>query len=166
MSTYGGLRDRVLIGLMVYSFARIGAAPGMTVEDVYMENRRCGRGCASRVASGTRCRANLEEYSPLTSTAPDCAAIPRGRCSARSVAAPPSSPARLLPQTSAYAMIRLRAAARRHRNQARQPQLPGDQERAYLKNGGTLEKAVAMVNNASTRTTQALRPSAKRGKPR
>jgi site-specific recombinase XerC len=30
-----GLRDRALIGLMVYSFARIGAALGMTVEDVY-----------------------------------------------------------------------------------------------------------------------------------
>ena len=35
-----GLRDRALIGLMVYSFARIGAALGMTVEDVYTQNRR------------------------------------------------------------------------------------------------------------------------------
>ena len=30
-----GLRDRALIGLMVYSFGRIGAAIGMRVEDVY-----------------------------------------------------------------------------------------------------------------------------------
>jgi site-specific recombinase XerC len=30
-----GLRDRALIGLMVYSFARIGAPLGMAVEDVY-----------------------------------------------------------------------------------------------------------------------------------
>jgi site-specific recombinase XerC len=35
-----GLRDRALIGLMVYSFARIGAAIGMRVEDVYQQNRR------------------------------------------------------------------------------------------------------------------------------
>ena len=35
-----GLRDRALIGLMVYSFARIGAAIGMRVEDVYAQNRR------------------------------------------------------------------------------------------------------------------------------
>ena len=35
-----GLRDRALIGLMVYSFARIGAALGMKVEDVYTQNRR------------------------------------------------------------------------------------------------------------------------------
>ena len=35
-----GLRDRALIGLMVYSFARIGAALGMAVEDVFTQNRR------------------------------------------------------------------------------------------------------------------------------
>jgi integrase len=39
-STVIGLRDRALIGLMVYSFARIGAAIGMRVEDVYLQNRR------------------------------------------------------------------------------------------------------------------------------
>ena len=35
-----GLRDRALISLMVYSFARIGAALAMRVEDVYVQNRR------------------------------------------------------------------------------------------------------------------------------
>src|ERR1700751_5355932 len=35
-----GLRDRALIGLMVYGFARISAALGMKVEDVYHERRR------------------------------------------------------------------------------------------------------------------------------
>jgi site-specific recombinase XerC len=40
VSTHAGLRYRALIGLMVYSFARIGAALGMTIEDVYTQNRR------------------------------------------------------------------------------------------------------------------------------
>jgi integrase/recombinase XerC len=35
-----GLRDRALIGLMVYSFAWIGAALGMKIEDVYSGRRR------------------------------------------------------------------------------------------------------------------------------
>ena len=35
-----GLRDRALIGLMVFSFARIGAAVGMKVGDVYTQHRR------------------------------------------------------------------------------------------------------------------------------
>jgi integrase len=33
------LRDRTLIGLMVYFFARIGDALGRTVEEVYTQNR-------------------------------------------------------------------------------------------------------------------------------
>src|SRR3984893_1737353 len=40
VTTHAGLRDRALIRLMVYSFARIGAALGMAVEDVYMQNHR------------------------------------------------------------------------------------------------------------------------------
>lgn len=39
-TTIVGLRDRALIGLMVYSFARIGAVTGMKVEDVYTQSRR------------------------------------------------------------------------------------------------------------------------------
>ena len=39
-TTHAGLRDRALIALMVYSFARIGAALGMKVEDVFTQNRR------------------------------------------------------------------------------------------------------------------------------
>jgi integrase/recombinase XerC len=34
------LRDRALISLMVYNFARIGAALGMKVDDVFTQNRR------------------------------------------------------------------------------------------------------------------------------
>lgn len=40
VTTPVGLRDRALIGLMVYSFARIGAALAMRVEDVFVQNRR------------------------------------------------------------------------------------------------------------------------------
>ena len=39
-TTIIGLRDRALIGLMVYSFARIGAALGMRVDDVFSQSRR------------------------------------------------------------------------------------------------------------------------------
>ena len=39
-TTHAGLRDRALIGLMVYSSARIGAALGMSVEDVHTQNCR------------------------------------------------------------------------------------------------------------------------------
>jgi len=38
--TVVGLRDRALIGLLVFTFARIGAALGMTVADVYWQHSR------------------------------------------------------------------------------------------------------------------------------
>jgi integrase len=39
-ATPAGLRDRALIALMVYSFARVGAALAMKVEDVFVQKRR------------------------------------------------------------------------------------------------------------------------------
>jgi site-specific recombinase XerC len=86
VGTHAGLRDRALIALMVYSFARIGAALGVTVEDVYMQNRRLWVGCAKSAASGTRCRAitTSRNTSRLISTVQAYPMIPRGRSSARS----------------------------------------------------------------------------------
>jgi site-specific recombinase XerC len=40
VSTPIGLRDRALIALMVFSFARVGAALAMRVDDVYVQQRR------------------------------------------------------------------------------------------------------------------------------
>src|SRR3954451_1707313 len=95
VTTPAGLRDRALIALMVYSFARVGAALGMKVEDVYTQNAASGCGYARRAANGPRCRATTtsRNTSLPISTAPRCAAIPKGRCSARSDAVRASSPA-------------------------------------------------------------------------
>ncbi|MDD5463471.1 MAG: tyrosine-type recombinase/integrase [Methylococcales bacterium] len=58
------LRDWALIALMVYSFARIGAALGMKVEDVYTQNRRLWVRLIEK--GGKRhemtCHHNLEDY--------------------------------------------------------------------------------------------------------
>jgi site-specific recombinase XerD len=64
VSTPVGLRDRALIGLMVYSFARIGAALGMTVADVYTQNRRLWVRLREKggKAHAMPCHHNLEEY--------------------------------------------------------------------------------------------------------
>ena len=64
VATHAGLRDRALIGLMVYSFARIGAALAMRVEDVFMQNRRLWVRLHEK--GGKRhempCHHNLEDY--------------------------------------------------------------------------------------------------------
>jgi site-specific recombinase XerD len=40
VSSAVGLRDRALIGLLIYTFARVSAAIGMNVEDYYVQGRR------------------------------------------------------------------------------------------------------------------------------
>jgi hypothetical protein len=57
----------------------------------------------------------------------------------------------VLSQANAYAMIWGRAAAAGIETK---PQLPSNRDHNLLKNGGALEKAAAMANHASTRTTQ------------
>ena len=60
----------------------------------------------------------------------------------------------VLPQANAYAMIRRRAAAAGIATKLGNHSFRATGITAYLKNGGTLEKAAAMANHASTRTTQ------------
>jgi Phage integrase family len=59
-----------------------------------------------------------------------------------------------LPQANAYAMIRRRALAADIKTKIGNHTFRATGITAYLKNGGTLEKAAAMANHASTRTTQ------------
>ena len=155
-STVVGLRDRALIGLMVYSFARIGAALGMAVEDVYTQNRRLW--VRLREKGGKRhampCHHNLEEY--LT-TYLDGAGL-RGDAKGplfRTIGRGTGQLTRtVLPQANAYAMIRRRAAGAGIATKLGNHSFRATGITAYLKNGGTLEKAAAMANHASTRTTQ------------
>jgi integrase/recombinase XerC len=84
-----GLRDRALIGLMVYSFARVGAALAMKVQDVYVQNRRLWVRLHEKVGKRHEmpCHHNLEAYLHAYIDGCDSPAIPRGRCFGPSAAA-------------------------------------------------------------------------------
>ena len=64
VATPAGLRDRALVGLMVYSFARVGAALGMRVEDVYVQGRWLWVRLREKggKAHAMPCHHNLETY--------------------------------------------------------------------------------------------------------
>ena len=153
---HAGLRDRALIGLMVYSFARIGAALGMAVEDVYTQNRRLW--VRLREKGGKRhampCHHNLEEYLTAYLDGAGLRDDPKGPLF-RTIGRGTGKLTRtVLPQANAYAMIRRRAAAAGIETKLGNHSFRATGITAYLKNGGTLEKAAAMANHASTRTTQ------------
>lgn len=156
VSTPIGLRDRALIGLMVFSFARVGAALAMRVEDVYTQHKRLW--VRLREKGGKQhempCHHTLETYlhayldgggigdepkSPLFRT------IARGTKRLSSTA---------LPQANAYAMVQRRALSAGLKTAIGNHTFRATGITAYLKNGGTLENAAAMANHASTRTTQ------------
>lgn len=156
VTTHAGLRDRALIGLMVYTFARIGAATGMRVADVYVQNRRLWvnlREKGSKVVA-LPCHHNLETYLEEYLDGCGLRSDPQGslfRTFGRGTRRLTRTP---LPQANAYAMIQRRAAAAGLRTRVTNHTFRATGITAYLKNGGTLEKAAAIANHASTRTTQ------------
>jgi site-specific recombinase XerD len=156
ITTPAGLRDRALIGLMVYSFARIGAAVGMKVEDVFTQRRRLWVRLSEKGGKHHEmpCHHNLEAYIAAYIDGAGLADDPKGplfRTVGRGTGKLTRTP---LPQGNAYAMIARRAAAAGIATKVGNHSFRATGITAYLKNGGTLENAAAMANHASTRTTQ------------
>ncbi|MER9586487.1 tyrosine-type recombinase/integrase [Mesorhizobium sp. M0276] len=156
VDTIIGLRDRALIALMTYSFARIGAAIGMEVRDLFVQNRRLWVRLHEK--GGKRhempCHHSLEQYLDAYLDAGALRDHPRSplfRTIGRGTHQLSETP---LTQGDAFAMIRRRAAAAGIDTLIGNHTFRATGITAYLKNGGTLEKAAHMANHASTRTTQ------------
>ena len=138
-----GLRDRALIGLMVYSFARIGAALGMRVEDVYTQNRRLWVRLHEKGGKTHEmpCHHNLEEYlsayldrCQLREDAKGALFRTIGRGTGQLTTTP-------LLQAIAYRMIQRRAGRADIETKIGKHTFRATGIAAYLKNGGTLERA-------------------------
>ena len=155
ISTPTGLRNRALIGLMNYSFARVGAARAMKREDVFVQGRRLWVRLHEKGGKWHEmpCHHSLEDY--LVSYIEVCwldegrgplfRTIDRGRRTLSD---------RTLRQAEARAMVRRRALAAEIEAQIGNHSFRATGLTTYLKNGETLENAAAMDNHSSTRTTQ------------
>jgi site-specific recombinase XerD len=156
VSTPIGLRDRALIGLMVFSFARIGAALAMRVEDVYVQNKRLW--VRLREKGGKQhampCHHTLEAYLHAYLDGTGIASDAKGPLFRTIQRGTGQLSVTSLPQANAYAMVQRRAIAAAIGTKTGNHTFRATGITAYLKNGGTLENAAAMANHASTRTTQ------------
>jgi site-specific recombinase XerD len=154
--TLTGKRDRALIGLMVYSFARIGAVTGMKVEDAYLQSRRLWVRLHEK--GGKRhempCHHNLEQYLHAYIDAAGIASDPKGPLFRTIDRSTKQLSRRPLPQANAYAMVQRRAVTAEIGTKIGNHTFRATGITAYLKNGGTLERAATMANHSSTRTTQ------------
>ena len=151
-----GLRDRALIGMMVYSFARVGAALSLKVEDVYTQNRRLWVRLHEK--GGKRhevpCHHTLEAF--LCDYLDGCGLWEeRKGLVFRTIDRDTKTLSdRPMAQANAWEMIRRRARQAGILTPIGCHTFRATGITAYLKNEGTLEKAAQMANHASTRTTQ------------
>ena len=151
-----GLRDRALIGLMVFTFARVGAAVGMKVEDYYIQGRR---GWVQLNEKGGKrhdvpANHNLDEYLEAYIEGAGLKADAKGPLF-RTAEWRPDAPLtrRPMSQSDVYRMIRRRAEVAGIETKIGCHTFRATGITAYLKNGGRLEIAQQIAAHESSRTT-------------
>jgi integrase len=152
-----GLRDRALIGVMVYTFAPVNAVIRMKVKDYFTQGRR---GWVRLHEKGGKehevpCHHVLEEPRDAylaTAGIKDDADGPLFRTAGHKTKGPRSAPS--MWQQDVYRMIQRRAKAAGIETKIGNHTFRATGITAYLKNGGTLEHAQQIPNHASPRTTK------------
>lgn len=150
-----GMRDRALIGLMVFTFARVGAAVGMRVEDYFIQGRR---GWIRLHEKGGKrhdvpANHNLDQYLETYIESTGLGTDPKGPLFRTVFGKTDRLMHRPMSQADAYRMIPEAGESRRHSYKDWKPHLPSNGITAYLKNGGRLEVAQQIAAHESSRTT-------------
>ena len=156
VATLAGLRDRALLGVMVYSFARVSAAVSMSVADYYTQGPRSffrlheKSGRYNVVPAHHTAQAYVDAYLETAGIAEDRRGplfrpCPLGRNDA--ILNQPMT------RTTALKMIKRRAARAGLPREICAHSFRGTGITEYLRNGGDLEVAARIAGHESTRTT-------------
>ena len=158
VGTVVGQRDRALLGLMVYSFARIGAAVGMRIADYYTQGRRAffrlhEKGGRYHVVPAHHVAITyVDDYLAAAGFADDTHG-PLFRTSGQG-RRQDTLVRRAMTRHTALKMIKRRAREAGLPAEISNHSLRGTGITAYLRNGGNLETAARIAGHESTRTTQ------------
>jgi site-specific recombinase XerD len=155
-SSLVGKRDRALIGVMVYSFARVSAVVNMNVDDYWQNGKRWWLrlhekgGKHHEVPAHHNAEAYLDEYLAAAGISGEMKS-PMFRSA---VGRTGLLSANRMSRKDALAMVKRRArlAGLSHRTSCHTFRATGIT--AYLENGGTIEKAQAIAAHESPRTTK------------
>lgn len=151
-----GLRDRALIGAMVYTFARVNAVLKMKVRDYFVQGRR---GWVRLHEKGGKehevpCHHNLERFLDAYIAAAGIGENPDAPLFQTAVGRSGKLTGKPLWQQDAYRMIQRRAKAAGIKTRIGNHTFRATGITAYLKNSGTLETAQHIANHESPRTTK------------
>jgi site-specific recombinase XerD len=153
-SSLTGLRDRALIGVMVYTFARVGAVLQMNVGDYFSQGRRGWvrlhekGGKEHEAPCIPKLETYLDEYIAAAGIAGDTDG-PLFRTTGRSTGRP-----HRMTQQDAYRLIQRHAKRAGIKTRIGNHSMRATGITDYLKNEGSLSEARKMANHADTRTTQ------------
>ena len=156
ISTVVGLRDRALISVMTFAFARVGAVVAMRVEDYYPNGKRWWVRLHEKGGKRHEMPAhhNLEAYLDAYIEAAgmrDAGKVPLFRSAAGRAGTLTDKP---MHRVDAWRMIQRRAADLGARVKIGCHTFRATGITAYLEAGGTLENAQAMAAHESPRTTK------------
>jgi integrase len=155
-STLVGSRDRALIGVMTYTFARIGAVVGMRVEDYYPNGKRWWLrlhekgGNRHEMPAHHKLERFIDEYLDASGIR-DAGKTPLFRSAAGKTGRLTENP---MHRVDAYQMIRRRTAEAGFKIKLGCHVFRATGITAYLDKGGTLENAQLMAAHESPRTTK------------
>jgi site-specific recombinase XerD len=151
-----GLRDRALIGLLVFTFARIGAALGMTVADVFWQHRRLWVRLHEKGGKqhSMPCHHNLESYLQDYIETAGLAINREGPLFRTAYRRTKTLTDRRMTQSDAWRMLQRRAREAGIPTAVCNHTFRATGITAYLDNGGSLENAQAMAAHESPRTTK------------
>ena len=154
-STMIGLRDRALIGVMVYTFARIGAVTGLKIADYYQNGKKWWLRFHEKGGKRHELPAhhNAEEYLDAYLEAADLWNEPQAWLF-QTVKKGDQLSGRKMAQADAWRMLRRRALAAGMGVQICNHTFRATGITAYLSNKGTLEKAQQIAGHESPRTTK------------
>jgi site-specific recombinase XerD len=156
VTTLVGLRDRALIGVMIYSFARIGAVVAMRVEDYYASGKRWWLrlhekgGKRHEMPAHHKLEQFLDEYLAAAGIREE-GKTPLFRSAAGRTRMLTDRP---MHRVDAYQMVRRRTTEAGLKGKLGCHVFRATGITAYLEAGGSLENAQAMAAHESPRTTK------------
>lgn len=156
ISTVVGLRDRALIGLMLYSFSRVSAVVGMRVGDVFMQGKRTWIHLAEK---GGKCHEvpvhhKAEEYLDVYLDAAGIKDAPNSPLWRTTRGRSQQLTSKGMSRTDAYCMVQRRATKAGMDAAMCNHTFRATGITVFLENGGALETAAQIAAHESTRTTK------------
>jgi site-specific recombinase XerD len=155
VSSVVGLRDRAIIAVMTYSFARVGAVVGLRVEDYFPQKQRWWLRLREKNGKVTEmpCHHKLDEYMDAYLTAAGIKDDRKGPLFRAAIGRTKKLSDRALSRTDVWYMIRRRAADAGIATAIGCHSFRATGITDYLTNGGRIEVAQRMAGHSNAKTT-------------